>query len=301
MKQRDLVDLLLLAAIWGASFLFMRMAVPEFGPVALSAVRVAGAAAFLLPLALWRHGGPPLRSHAGHLAVAGVLTSGLPFLCFSFAALSITAGLSSIFNATTPLFGALVAWLWLKDRLVRSRVLGLAIGFAGVVGLAWGKANFNAGADNTGWAVLACLAATLCYGIAASYTKRYLQGVPSLMQAAGTQLAAALFLALPALWWWPATMPSLRAWLATGALSIVCTGLAYILYFRLIARVGPANAITVTFLIPAFAVLWGWFFLGEGVTLAMIVGSAVILVGTSLVTGLLPRPASVAPTGAQSR
>lgn len=301
MKQRDLVDLLLLAAIWGASFLFMRMAVPEFGPVALSAVRVAGAAAFLLPLALWNHGSIHLRSHAGHLAVAGLLTSGLPFLCFSFAALSITAGLSSIFNATTPLFGALVAWLWLKDRLVRSRVLGLAIGFAGVVGLAWGKANFKDGADNTGWAVLACLAATLCYGIAASYTKRYLQGVPSLMQAAGTQLAAAVFLALPALWWWPATVPSLRAWLATGALSIVCTGLAYILYFRLIARVGPANAITVTFLIPAFAVLWGWFFLGEGVTLAMVVGSAVILVGTSLVTGLLPRPARAAAPAAQRR
>ncbi len=301
MKQRDLVDLLLLAAIWGASFLFMRMAVPEFGPVALSAVRVAGAAAFLLPLALWHHGGAHLRSHAGHLAVAGVLTSGLPFLCFSFAALSITAGLSSIFNATTPLFGALVAWLWLKDRLVPSRVLGLAIGFAGVVGLAWGKANFKDGADNTGWAVLACLAATLCYGIAASYTKRYLHGVPSLMQAAGTQLAAALFLALPALWWWPSAMPSLRAWLATGALSFVCTGLAYILYFRLIARVGPANAITVTFLIPAFAVLWGWFFLGEGVTFAMIAGSAVILVGTSLVTGVLPRPPKAVPAAAEGR
>lgn len=291
MKHRDVVDLILLAAIWGASFLFMRMGAAEFGPVALSAVRVGGAAIFLVPLALWRHGGAGMLRHAGHLAIGGLLSSALPFLCFGYAALSITAGLSSIFNATTPLFGAVVAWLWLRDRLAPSRVLGLAIGFAGVLGLAWDKASFKPGAEATGWAVLACLAATLCYGIAASYTKRYLQGLPSLAVAAGTQLAAALFLAGPAIGSWPATMPSLRAWLATAALSLLCTGVAYILYFRLIARVGPANAITVTFLIPAFAVAWGWLFLGEGITLAMVIGSAVILLGTALVTGVLAWPA----------
>lgn len=295
MKRRDLVDLFLLAAIWGASFLFMRMGAGEFGPVSLSAVRVGGAAIFLVPLALWRHGGTGMLRHAGHLAVGGLLSSALPFLCFSYAALSITAGLSSIFNATTPLFGALVASIWLRDKLAASRVLGLAIGFAGVLGLAWDKASFKPGAEATGWAVLACLAATFCYGVAASYTKRHLQSLPSLAVAAGTQLAAALFLLGPAIVSWPATMPSLRAWLATAALSLLCTGVAYILYFRLIARVGPANAITVTFLIPAFAVAWGWLFLGESVTLAMLIGSAVILLGTALVTGVLAWPARREP------
>lgn len=302
MKPRDLVDLLLLAAIWGASFLFMRLGAGEFGPVALSAVRVAGAALFLLPV-LALHGQlGALRQHARHLSIAGLLTSGLPFLCFSFAALSITAGLSSIFNAATPLFGALVAWLWLKDRPTRWRAAGLAIGFAGVLWLAWGKASFKPGSQSTGWAVLACLAATLCYGLSASYTKRFLSGVPSLAVATGTQLSATLFLAIPAVVWWPAQMPSAKAWAATIALALLCTGIAYILFFRLIARIGPANAIAVTFLIPAFAVLWGWLFLDEGVTPAMLLGSAVILVGTALATGVLPRPrkAVVHPASASS-
>jgi drug/metabolite transporter (DMT)-like permease len=219
----------------------------------------------------------------------GVLNSALPFLCFSYAALSITAGLSSIFNAATPLFGALIAWFWLKDRLTPSRVLGLAIGFAGVLWLAWDKASFKPG--GSGWAIVACLAATVCYGVAASYTKRRLTGVAPLAVATGSQLSAALVLALPAAVWWPATMPSQNAWLAAALLAVACTGIAYLLFFRLIAHVGPANAIAVTFLIPVFAVLWGWMFLGEGITAAMVVGCAVILAGTGLTTGVLRLPA----------
>jgi drug/metabolite transporter (DMT)-like permease len=291
MKPRDLTELVVLAAIWGASFLFMRLAAGPFGPIALLAVRVAGAALFLLPLLAWRGQAAWLPRRAVPLFVAGLFTSALPFLGFSYAALSITAGLSSIFNATTPLFGALIAWLWLKDRLTWPRVLGLAIGFAGVVGLAWDKASFRPDASGgaTGWAVLACLAAALCYGFAASYTKRHLAGVPPLAVATGTQIGATLALLLPAWWWWPETMPSASAWASALALALVCTGLAYILYFRLMSRVGPTNTITVTFLIPAFAVVWGWGFLDEAVTPAMLAGSAVILVGTALVTGLIPR------------
>lgn len=291
MKPRDFAELVALAAIWGASFLFMRLAAGPFGPAALVAVRVAGAALFLLPLLAWHGQAAWLPRRAGPLFVAGLFTSALPFLGFSFAALTITAGLSSIFNATTPLFGALIAWVWLKDRLTWPRVLGLAIGFAGVVGLAWDKTSLRSGAEGlaTGWAVLACVAAALCYGFAASYTKRHLADVPPLAVAAGTQLGATLVLLLPAWWWWPATPPSAGAWASALALALVCTGLAYILYFRLMSRVGPTNTITVTFLIPAFAVVWGWAFLDEAVTGAMLLGSAVILVGTGLVTGLIPR------------
>ncbi|QTN24603.1 DMT family transporter [Rhizobacter sp. AJA081-3] len=288
MKTSDLSELVGLAALWGASFLFMRLGAAEFGPVALSAVRVAGAALVLLPLLRWRGQVGELRRHWRSIFVVGITNSALPFLCFSYAALSITAGLSSIFNASTPLFGAVLGWLWLKDRPSGPRIAGLAIGFAGVLGLAWEKASFKPG--GSGWAIVACLAAALMYGLSANYTKRRLQGVAPLAVAAGSQLSAALVLALPALWWWPAAMPSAHAWAMVALLAVLCTGVAYLIYFRLIAHIGPANAITVTFLIPAFAVLWGWLFLAEPLTAAMAVGCAVILLGTALATGVLKPP-----------
>ena len=285
MRASDLGELLTLAALWGASFLFMRMGAAEFGPVALSALRVIGAALFLLPLLQLRGQMSTLRTHWRPIFVVGIVNSALPFLFFSYAALSITAGLSAIFNAASPLFGAVIAWLWLKDRLTPPRMLGLAIGFAGVLWLAWDKASFKPG--GSGWAIVACLAATLCYGTGANFTKKRLTGVAPLAVATGSQLSAALFLAIPAALWWPPSAPSGTAWLTVALLAVVCTGVAYVLYFRLIANIGPANAIAVTFLIPVFAVLWGWLFLGEGVTLAMVIGCGIIVVGTGLATGLL--------------
>lgn len=295
MKTSDLSELVGLAALWGASFLFMRLGAAEFGPVALAAVRVGGAAMVLLPLLRWRGQVGELRRHWRSIFVVGITNSALPFLGFSYAALSITAGLSSIFNASSPLFAAVLGWLWLKDRPSGPRIAGLAIGFAGVLGLAWEKASFKPG--GSGWAIVACLAAALMYGLSANYTKRRLQGVAPLAVAAGSQLSAALVLAVPAMWWWPATMPSARAWAMVALLAVLCTGVAYLMYFRLIAHVGPANAITVTFLIPAFAVLWGWLFLAEPLTVAMVLGCAVILFGTALATGVLrsPRFASLRP------
>jgi drug/metabolite transporter (DMT)-like permease len=292
LKSSDLAELIALAALWGASFLFMRIGAGEFGPVALSAVRVIGATLFLLPILKARGQVAALKKHWRSLLVVGLTNSALPFLCFSYAALSITAGLSSMFNAATPLFAAVIAWLWLKDRLTPSRIVGLAIGFAGVLWLAWDKASFKPG--GSGWAIVACLAATLCYGISASYTKRRLTGVPPLAVAAGSQLSASLCLVLPALVWWPQAMPTHTAWLAAGLLALACTGIAYVLFFRLIASVGPANAIAVTFLIPVFAVVWGWLFLDEGVTAQMVIGCVVILVGTALTTGVLKLPSRAA-------
>lgn len=285
MKPADLAELVALAAIWGASFLFMRLGAGEFGPVALAAVRVGGAALVLMPLLHWRGQMHELRRHWRAIFVVGATNSALPFLFFSYAALSISAGLSSIFNASTPLWGALIAWWWLRERPTLPRTLGLAIGFAGVIGLAWEKASFKPG--GSGWAIVACLAAALLYGLSANFTKKRLQGVAPMAVAAGSQLSAALLLALPALWWWPAATPSPRAWLMVGLLALLCTGLAYLMYFRLIAHVGAANAIAVTFLIPAFAVLWGWLFLAEPLTPSMAIGCAVILLGTALATGVL--------------
>lgn len=286
-KSLDLGELLLLAAIWGASFLFMRLGAHEFGAIPLAALRVAGASLFLLPLLAARQGLTELRRDWRPLLVVGLLNSALPFALYSYAALSITAGLSSILNATTPLWGALVAWAWLGQGLTASRIAGLALGFAGVVFLAWDQASFKPG--GSGWAVLACLLATLCYGIAANFTKRFLSRCSPLTVATGSQFSAALLLAGPAVFFWPASLPSAPAWAAVAALALLCTGVAYILYFRLMQRIGPTNTIAVTFLIPGFAVVWGWLFLAEAFTWRMAGGCAIVLLGTALALGLLPR------------
>lgn len=284
------IDFVLLAAIWGASFLFMRLGAVEFGPVPTAAVRVAIGALFLLPLMGLRGLSPQLGRHWRPVLFVGVLNSGIPFACFSFAVLYISSGLSAILNATVPMFGALVAWIWLRDRPAGSRMLGLVVGFSGVAMLAWDKASFQPDAVSgvaPGWAVLACLLACLCYAIAASFTKRFLSGVPPLVLATGSQIGATLGLALPAWWLWPSQMPGARAWLALLALGVLCTGVAYILYFRLIALAGPARALAVTFVVPVFAVVYGALFLGESVTPWMLVCASVIVLGTALSTGLL--------------
>ena len=293
MSLASIVDFVALAAIWGASFLFMRLGVVEFGVVATAALRVVVAAAFLLPLMLWKGHGAVFRRHWRQVCAIGVVNSALPFLLFSFALLSITTGLSAILNATVPLFGALVAWIWLKDRPTGSRVLGLALGFLGIALLAWDKASFRPGASGIApaWAVLGCLAATTCYAIAASATKRYLSGLPPLVTATGSQVGAALALVLPALVWWPEQVPSARAWTALVVLGVLCTGVAYILYFRLIEQAGPAKALAVTFALPVFALVYGVLFLGEQVTPWMVGCGAVVIVGTALSTGLLKLPA----------
>ena len=217
-----LIDFVLLAAIWGASFMFMRIGARELGALPTAGVRVGIAALFLLPILLLRGHGTALRQHWKLTFVVGILNSAIPFACFSYALLTISTGLSSILNATVPLFGAVIAWLWLKDRPSGSRMVGLVVGFAGVALLAWDKASFqpDAAGNASGWAVLACLLATLCYGIAASFTKRYMSGLPSLVSATGSQLGAAVGL-LPLAWWfWPDHAVSLNAWLAVVALGV---------------------------------------------------------------------------------
>lgn len=288
MKPFDIGELVLLAALWGASFLFMRLGAHEFGPIPLAAVRVGLASAMLIPLLASRGQLAELRRHWKGLLLVGALNSAIPFALFSFAALSITAGLSSIVNATTPLWTAVVAFVWLRQGLTPLRVLGLVIGFAGVAFLAWDKASFKPGADHSGlWAVLACATATFCYGVAANATRRYLTGASPLAVATGSQFAAALMLALPAAWQWPPAMPGTTAWSSALALAGLCTALAYILYFRLMSRVGPTNAVSVTFLIPLFAILWGAIFLQEAVTAQMVAGGAIVLVGIALALGLV--------------
>ena len=278
-----------LAALWGSSFLFMRLAVGEFGALPTAGVRVTVAALFLLPLLLWKRQGKALLWHWKSLLLLGLLNSAVPFACFTFALQAISTGLSSVLNATGPLFAALVAWVWLDERPGVSRGLGLAIGFVGVVLLAWDSASFKPDASGlaSGWALLACLLATFSYGLAATYAKRRLAGLPAIVTATGSQVGAALLLALPTLYAWPAKTPGTGAWLAVLAVGVLCTGVAYILYFRLIESVGPARSLAVTFIVPVFAMGYGVTLLHETVTAWMLLSAFVIVCGTSLSTGLV--------------
>ena len=285
-------EFLLLSAIWGASFLFTRMGAVEFGPFPTAGLRVALASMVLLPIMVQRGEWPIFRRHWKRIVIAGVINSAIPFALFAWAVMHITTGLTSILNATVPLFGALVAWIWLGERIARLRWVGLLLGFLGVALLAW-KAPGGAGAkgDSATLAIGACLCASMCYAVAANYAKRYLAGIPALTLATGSLIGATLVLALPAALNWPATPPGPRAWMAVAAIAVLCTGVAYFLYFRLIANAGPSQAVAVTFLAPAFAVVYGSAFLDERITLWMLGCGVIIVCGTMLSTGLVrPKP-----------
>lgn len=281
-------EFFLLSSLWGASFLFMRLGAAEFGPLPTAGLRVTLATVFLWPIMVQQGQWPALRKHWRAVLFAGIINSAIPFALYAWAVLHITTGLASILNAAVPLFGAIIAWLWLGDRIGRLRSVGLGIGFFGVALLAWRAPGGAGGKSELALlAVGACMGATMFYALAASYARRYLGGIPPLATATGSQLGAALFLALPMVWTWPEQMPGLRAWLAIAAISVLCTGIAYILYFRLIVHAGPSRALAVTFLAPVFAVLYGVIFLSETVTLWMAGCALVIVLGTLLSTGLL--------------
>ena len=285
MTRTDIGTLLGLAAMWGSSYLFMRLGAGEFGAIPLAGIRAAGAALVLLPLLLLYQGAAKMRTHWRGVALVGLANFALPYALFAWAAQRIPAGSSALFTAATPLFGAVIGWLWLRDRLNATRSAGLALGFAGVLWLVWDK--LAAGSSGSFVAALACLLAACLYGFSASFTKRYLGEVPPLALSAGSQGAAALMLALPTAALWPASAPGAHAWMAVAMLAVACSAIPYVLFFRLIGRIGASRTIAVTFMIPAFGVLWGVLFLDELVTPAMVVGCAVILAGTALATGVL--------------
>ena len=285
MPPRDALDLVVLGALWGAAFLFMRVAAPAFGPVTLIAVRVTIAAALLLPLLVREGGLAQARSAAGRLALVGALNTAIPFTLFAYAALTLPAGLSSVLNATVPLFGALVGVAWLGERPRPLQLVGLGLGFAGVLVLAWPRLS-----SASDWrAVAAALTATLLYAISAHLTRQTLTGVRPVVIAGGSMTGAAAMLLPLTLVWHPASSPASSAWGAALMLGVASTAIAYVIYFRLLARAGPTVAMTVTYLIPVFGVSWGAVFLGERLASTALAGGALVLTGVALTT-LRPRP-----------
>ncbi len=285
MSRGDVIDFVLLSAIWGASFLFLRIGAPEFGAFALIGLRTAIAACCLLPIVLLREGTKPFASHACDLIIVGIVNAFIPFTLLAYAAISLTAGFTSLLNATTPLWAALVGMFWLHAQLTRLQWIGLFIGAIGMIVLTWGKVDFKPG--GSGLAVVAGLVATLSYGFSTHFTKKKLAGVSPMAVAAGSQTAGAILLLPFAIYFWPQTMPSAKAWGAAILLAVLATAIALILYFRLIARLGGQKASAVTFLIPVFAAAFGALFLGEAVTVPMWIGGAIVLAGTALTLGLI--------------
>jgi len=286
--QRWLPEFVLLGMIWGSSFVFMRMAAQQFGTWTTAWLRVSLAGLILLPLVWWRGQAALLWRYARPLMLVGLLNSGLPFALYGYALMQLSTGLAAILNSMAPLFGALVGWLWFKDPLSRWRSLGLLLGFSGATLLAMNApGGISLQPGGSGWAVLACLGATLSYGISGNLTQRQLKSLPPMVIAAGTQLGAGVLLAAPGIALWPQNPVSVSAWLALGAVSLFCTSLAYILFFGLIQRLGSTAAMTVTYVTPVFATTLGVVALGETFSLAMLGCAAIILLGTALATGLL--------------
>jgi drug/metabolite transporter (DMT)-like permease len=284
-KPADLLRFLALAAIWGSSYMFMRVVAPAFGPLPLVALRMAGAAAFFLPWTVGPTIRPLLRTNAAGLFLVGALNSAIPFCLLSFAMLRLQAGFGAIIGATVPMFAVAIDALWWRHPLSRSRLFGLVLGFGGVVLLAWDHLDFRSG--GSGWAVLAALGAAACYGVAAHFGKHYFAGKPAMLPAAGSMLASALMVAPLGAWAWPAQTPPALDWLFVAILAFVCTALAYLLYYRLIASISATALTGVTYVIPVFGLLWGAVFLHEQVTLRIVLGMAVTLAGTAFTTGII--------------
>jgi len=271
------LELTVLGAIWGASFLFMRVSAREFGALPLVEIRLALGALILLPI-LWSGRSHFTRKHLGPVILISAVNTAIPFSLFAWAAQRAPAGIGAITNATAVMFTALVAFAFWGEHISKRRAVGLVAGFVGVVVLASGK---TAGASV--WsAALAGTFAGFLYGVGANLIRRQLAGIPPGAVAAATLVNASLLLAPFAILSWPHAPVPVHSWVSAVLLGVLCTGIAYFIYFRLIYRVGAARAVTVTYLVPLFGVVWAWIVLGEPLTVTMAIAGALILGGVAL-------------------
>ena len=302
LKPRHILELLVLSLIWGAAYLFTRAAVPEFGPVPLIALRMSIACLVLLPILAYRGGLGSLRQFAGQFALQGTVFTSLSFLLIAWSALSISAGLTAVLSATAPMFGAVIAWLVFKEKIAGWKLFGLFLGLLGVSILVWGKVSFKTGASSVklSLAVGAGLLSSVIWGAAANYTRAKSQNIDPVATTTGTMLAASVFLiplaALDAYgpqWIAGQAMtvniatPTTKAWIEALFLGVICSGLGMLMYFRLLKEIGTVPTMSVTFMSPVVAILLGAWYLNEAITLQVIIGCAVVLVGTALSVGLI--------------
>jgi drug/metabolite transporter (DMT)-like permease len=286
MDVASAVRLFILAALWGGSFLFMRIASPALGAIPTAFARVLLGALGLMVLVLVLRVARSFNGRFTATLVLGAINSAIPFLMFSIAARVLPAGYSAILNATAPLMAVVIGAMLFGERITSLKGAGVLIGFTGVVVLT------RAGTVDLGLPVLlgvgACLVATACYALGGFLTKRIADGLDSRLVALGSQCGAVVMLA--PFMAWDASQHAVvlasvdaRVWISLLGLGLLCTSVAYVLYFRLIADVGPMKALTVTFLIPVFAVFWAWLILDEPASLAHVVGGGLIAVALWMV------------------
>lgn len=285
MNAAQLMQLIALAAIWGSSFMFMRIAVPQLGPLWLLELRLVAASLILLLISSALRKPLHIRKHWRHYLTLGVFNTALPFWAFAYAAQTLPASMLAILNSTAPLWGLLIGFIWRGKAITRRAIMGLLLGMAGVASLV-GLGGLTVQPEAL-WAVVLTASAAICYGIASSYAE-YAEKVETYANAHGSLWAATLLI-LPFMPFapMPETFPP-GAVAAALVLGIVCTGIAYLLYFHLIATVGAPSALTVGYLIPLWGVLWGWLFLDEAIGLHTLLGAALVLSGTMLVTNFRP-------------
>jgi drug/metabolite transporter (DMT)-like permease len=264
----------------------MRIAAPHFGAVLTAELRVLIAGTLLATFVVLTRREMLIRSHWKGFLVAGAFNTGIPFALFAYAALHIPAGYSAILNSLAPIWAAFFSAWMLGERLTWRVFAGVAVGMAGVAMLV--RLGPVAASRDVILAALACVGATACYGFAATFTKKRLAGLPAFGSAASTMLFAAAVLAPVALFNLPGKMPPPKAWIALGSLALFCSALAFFIYYQLIARIGATQISAVTFLLPAFGILWGWLFLGEPVTPAMLGGFGLVAAAAGLVLGIGP-------------
>ncbi|APV52281.1 hypothetical protein BWI17_04195 [Betaproteobacteria bacterium GR16-43] len=289
MKPSDIARLVALAAMWGASYLFMRKAVPYFGPVALIELRVLFGGLILFAYVTAMRGTVGWREHGRAYLFVGAIGLALPFVLIAQALTTIDASTAVILNALSPLFASLVAAVWIREPLTAPKVTGILLCLVGTAVLVGWTPKPMSGRELL--AASCCVLATALYGYTIVFTKVKLKGASPIGTSAGTLLMAAVALAPFVLVVPPAhpigEAPAI-AWFCVAGLAIISTAMAFILYYRLIADVGPVKAITVTLLVPIFGMVWGVIFLGEPVTPGRIAGCAIILAGCSLILGLVP-------------
>ncbi|AQU81660.1 MULTISPECIES: DMT family transporter [unclassified Halomonas] len=285
MSSADTLRLLLLSSLWGLSFIFMRVAAPEFGPVPLVLVRMGIGALLLVPLLLSLRYLQLIWQHKGSLLLLGIINHVLPFSLLALATTRLEAGFTSLINATTPIFTALLGAAFFATPVQRQQYIGLALALLGVYVLSANRLDFALGGD--GWFIVAVLGATFCYGVAGNYSKTRLGHLPTRVLAAGSSAMSALVLLIPGLLLWPSEPVSTLAWGNALALAVLSTTLAFLLYFGLLASAGATATSTVTFLVPVSALLWGYLLLDETLSFQVLAGMVITLLGTAIATKLL--------------
>lgn len=282
MTSKQITLLVLISSLWGASFIFMKILSPIFGPILVSSLRLLGAALFLFIYMVLSKMKIAFKGNILFFITIGLINSAIPFVMYSFASLNIDASLSGTLNSSSPMFGALFGYLLLKNKLEVKQIVGLVIGFIGVMVVS--SASLGSGSTGVILSVLACLFAATCYGLAGTLIKKRIIKVDPTSLTFGALLFAGLFLLPFSFFYDITTTIQVNHILYMAFFAILCTAVPFIIYFQLIQDVGAVKALMVTYLMPLFTVLWSYIFLAESAGINVYIGLVVILIGVYLIS-----------------